>query len=73
MGLFVPALNGSCSCPPIGRDLGPCRPDTKLFWAVPCLAHAFFRASGRSIRLDPNVHLQAWPVLDIDSSGGNGA
>jgi hypothetical protein len=47
MGHFVPALNGSCSCPPMGRDLGSnptryigsCRPDTKYFkscraWAV---------------------------------------
>jgi hypothetical protein len=50
MGHFVPALNGSCSCPPMGRDLGPnparyngsCRHDTKLFWAVPCLGRAFF-------------------------------
>jgi hypothetical protein len=23
MGHFVPALNGPCSCPPMGRDLGP--------------------------------------------------
>jgi hypothetical protein len=50
MGLFVSALNGSCSCPPMGRDLGPnparyngsCRPDTKLFQVVPCLGRAFF-------------------------------
>jgi len=50
MGLFVPALNGPCSCPPMGRDLGPnparyngpCRPGTKLFRAVPCLGRAFF-------------------------------
>jgi hypothetical protein len=50
MGHFVPVLNGSCSCPPMGRDLGPnptrnngtCRPDTKIFLAVPCLSRAFF-------------------------------
>jgi hypothetical protein len=50
MGLFVPALNGPCSCPPMGHDLGPnparyngpCRPGTKLFRAVPCLGRAFF-------------------------------
>jgi hypothetical protein len=50
MGHFVPALNGSCSCPPMSRDLGPnparyngpCRPGTKLFRAVPCLGRAFF-------------------------------
>jgi hypothetical protein len=50
MGHFVPALNGPCSCPPMGRDLGPnpvgyngpCRPGTKLFRVVPCLGHAFF-------------------------------
>jgi hypothetical protein len=50
MGLFVPALNGPCSCPPMGRDLGPnparyngsCRPGTKLFRVVPCLGRAFF-------------------------------
>jgi hypothetical protein len=50
MGLFVPALNGPCSCPPMGRDLGPnparyngpCRPGTKLFRVVSCLGRAFF-------------------------------
>jgi hypothetical protein len=50
MGHFVPALNGSCPCPPMGRDLGPnpvryngpCRPGTKLFRVVPCLGRAFF-------------------------------
>jgi hypothetical protein len=66
----VPALNGSCSCPPMSRDLGPnparyigpCRPDTKIFRVVPCLGRAFFfRASGRPIRPDPNVHLYSWP------------
>jgi hypothetical protein len=65
MGHFVPALNGSCSCPPMGRDLGPnparyigpCRPNTKIFRAMSCLGRAFFRASGRSIRPGPNVHL----------------
>jgi hypothetical protein len=44
MGHFVPALNGSCSCPPMGRDLGPnqaryigpCRPDTKIFRVMSC-------------------------------------
>jgi hypothetical protein len=40
------------------------RPDTKLFRAVPCLAVLFFRASGRPIRLSPNVHLYwQWPKL----------
>jgi hypothetical protein len=50
MGHFVPALNGLCSCPPMGRDLGPnpaqyigsCQPSTKIFWIVPCLDRAFF-------------------------------
>jgi hypothetical protein len=50
MGHFVPALNGPCSCPPMGPDLGPnparyigpCRPGTKIFRAVPCLGRAFF-------------------------------
>ena len=50
MGHFMPALNGSCSCPPMGPDLGPnparyigpCRPGTKIFRAVPCLGRAFF-------------------------------
>jgi hypothetical protein len=50
LGHFVHALNGPCSCPPMGRDLGPnparyngsCRPDTKLFRVVPCLGRAFF-------------------------------
>jgi hypothetical protein len=54
MGHFVPALNGPCSCPPMGRDLGPnparyngpCRPGTKLFRAVPCLGRAFFPCFG---------------------------
>jgi hypothetical protein len=46
MGHFVPALNGPCSCPPMGRDLdpnlaryiGPCRAWAVLFfvlWAGP--------------------------------------
>ena len=50
MGYFVPALNGPCSCPPMGPDLGPnparyigpCRPGTKIFRAVSCLGRAFF-------------------------------
>jgi hypothetical protein len=50
MGHFVPALNGPCSCPPMGPDLGPnparyigpCRPGTKIFRVVPCLGRAFF-------------------------------
>ena len=50
MGHYVPALNGPCSCPPMGRDLGPnlaryivpCRPGTKIFRVVPCLGRAFF-------------------------------
>jgi hypothetical protein len=71
MGHFVPALNGLCSCPPMGRDLGPnparyigpCRPGTKIFRVVPCLDRAFFRASGRPIRPGPNVHL--YPHLDV--------
>jgi hypothetical protein len=54
MGLFVPALNGSCSCLPMGHDLGPnparyigpCRPDTKIFHVVPCLGRAFFPCFG---------------------------
>jgi hypothetical protein len=75
MGYFVPALNGSCSCPPMGRDLspnparynGPCRPGTKLFRVVSCLGHAFFRASGRPIRPGPNVHL--YPGCTARTSG----
>jgi hypothetical protein len=54
MGHFVPALNGSCPCPPMGRDLGPnparynrpCRSDTKLFRVVPCLGRTFFPCFG---------------------------
>ena len=50
MGHFVSALNGPCSCPSMGRELGlnparyigPCRPGTKIFRAVPCLGRAFF-------------------------------
>jgi hypothetical protein len=50
MGHSVPALNGSCSCPPMGRDLGPnparyigsWRPRTKIFRVVPCLGRAIF-------------------------------
>jgi hypothetical protein len=61
MGHFVPALNGSCSCPPMGRDLGPnparyngpCRPDTKLFWVVPCLGRAFFSCFGPAHQAQP--------------------
>jgi hypothetical protein len=65
MGHFVSALNGSCSCPPMGRDLNPnparndgsCRPGTKIFRVVPCLDRAFFPCFGRPIRPNPNVHL----------------
>jgi hypothetical protein len=61
MGHFVPALNGPCSCPPMGRDLGPnparnnrpCRPGTKIFRVVPCLSRAFFPCFG-------SAH-QTWP------------
>jgi hypothetical protein len=61
MGHFVPALNGSCSCPPMGRDLspnparynGPCRPGTKLFRAVPCLGCAFFPCFGPAHQTRP--------------------
>jgi hypothetical protein len=50
MGHFVPALNGSCSCPPMGRDLGPnlaryigpCLHGTKILRVVSCLGRAFF-------------------------------
>jgi hypothetical protein len=50
MGHFVSALNGSCSCPPMGRDLGPnparyigpCWSGTKIFRVVSCLGRAFF-------------------------------
>jgi hypothetical protein len=61
MGHFVPALNGPCSCPPMGHDLGPnlaryngtCRPDTKLFRAVPCLGRAFFPCFGPAHQARP--------------------
>jgi hypothetical protein len=61
MGHFVPALNGSCSCPPMGRDLGPnparyngsCRPGTKLFRVVPCLCRAFFSCFGPAHQARP--------------------
>jgi hypothetical protein len=51
MGHFVPTLNGSCSCPPMGRDLGPnparyigsCQPDTKYFRS--CRAFFVLQAS----------------------------
>jgi hypothetical protein len=57
----VHALNGSCSCPPIGRDLGPnpiryigpCRPDTKIFRVVPCLDRAFFSCFGPAHQAKP--------------------
>jgi hypothetical protein len=50
MGHFVPALNGPCSYPPMGRDLdlnlarynGSCRSDTKIFRIMPCLGRVFF-------------------------------
>jgi hypothetical protein len=61
MGHFVPALNGPCSCPPMGRDLGPnparnngpCRPGTKIFRVVPCLSHAFFPCFGPTHQVRP--------------------
>jgi hypothetical protein len=71
MGHFVPALNGLCSCPPMGRDLGsnpvryigPCRPGTKIFRVVSC--RAFFRASGRPIRPGPNIHIYFCSVCTL--------
>ena len=61
MGLFVPALNGPCSCPPMGRDLGPnptqyigpCRSDTKIFWIVPRLGRTFFPCFGPGYEAQP--------------------
>jgi hypothetical protein len=49
-GHFVPALNGTCSCPPMGRELGPnparyigsCQPNTKIFQVALCLGVLFF-------------------------------
>jgi hypothetical protein len=49
MGHFVPALNGTCSCPPMGRELGPnparyigsCQPGTKIFQVALCLGVLF--------------------------------
>jgi hypothetical protein len=61
MGHFVPALYGLCSCPSMGRDLGPnparyngsCRPDTKLFRTLPCLAVLFFPCFGPTHQAQP--------------------
>jgi hypothetical protein len=74
MGLFVPALNGPCSCPPMGRDLGPnparyngsCRPDTKLFWVVPCLGRAFFPCFGLAHQARPKCTPIRSTNLDVD-------
>jgi hypothetical protein len=71
----VSALNGSCSYPPMGRDLspnparynGPCWPNIKLFRAGPSLGRAFFRASGRPIRPSPNVHLYSLPDYESEN------
>jgi hypothetical protein len=61
MGHFVHVLNGPCSCPPMGRDLGPnparyngaCRPGTKLFRVVSCLGRAFFPCFGPAHQARP--------------------
>jgi hypothetical protein len=50
MSHFMLALNGSCSCPSMGRDLGPnparyngsCRSGTKIFWVMPVWTVFFF-------------------------------
>lgn len=68
MGLFVPALNGPCSCLPMGRDLGPnparyngpCRPGTKLFRAVSCLGRVFFSV----LRAGPSGPAQMYTYTD---------
>jgi hypothetical protein len=61
MGHFVPTLNGPCSCPPMGHDLGPnptryigsCRPGTKIFHVVPCMGRAFFPFFGPAHQAQP--------------------
>jgi hypothetical protein len=61
MGHFVHAYNGSCSCPPMGCDLGPnparyigpCQLDTKIFRVVPCLSRAFFPCFGPAHQTRP--------------------
>jgi hypothetical protein len=76
MGLFVPALNGSCSCPPMGRDLGPNRPDITgragptLNYFGPCRAWAvlFFPCFGPAHQARPKctpiirIGCEAWNV-----------
>jgi hypothetical protein len=61
MGHFVSALNGSCSCPPMGRYLGPnptryigpCWPGTKIFRVVSCLGCVFFSCFGPAHQAQP--------------------
>jgi hypothetical protein len=61
MGHFVPALNGSCSCPPMSRDLDPnpsryirsCRPSIKIFRAMSCLSRALFSCFGPAHQARP--------------------
>jgi hypothetical protein len=58
MGLFVPLYGPFRVCLKRAVTSAQTRPDTKLFRAVPYLDRAFFfRASGRSMRSGPNVHL----------------
>jgi hypothetical protein len=45
MGYFVPALNGSCSCSPMGCDLGP-NPTLKYFGSYRARAMIFFPCFG---------------------------
>jgi hypothetical protein len=79
MGHFVPALNGSCSGPPMGRDLGPnparyngsCRPGTKLFRAVPCLGRAFFPCFGPAHQARPKCTPILPPVPAPAGHGGS--
>jgi hypothetical protein len=65
MGYFVPALNGPCSCPPMGRDLGPnlarydgsCRAWAVLFSVLragpPDLAQMYTYTREREIACSP--------------------
>ena len=83
MSHLMPALNGSCSCPPMGRDLGPnparyigpCRSDTKIYRADPsgpAQMYTYIRVSLGYKREDTHMvedksHRQAQASLGTDT------
>jgi hypothetical protein len=74
MGHFVSALNGSCSCPPMGRDIG-LNPARYIGPCVPYLGHAFFmfRASSSGLAQMYSYTSRSTKVNARDNSKWNNA